>query len=54
MPEPYSPDPRRLADKSALYRALYRLAASRAHELREVLGALYHRDAAWRGSHPLN
>ena len=42
------------ADKRQLYRNLYNLAASTPENLRQRLSEIYHQDAHWRGSHPLN
>ena len=55
MPGKSAAEARILACKRDLYRALYRLAAFEAHDdLGERLASLYHPEAAWRGSHPLN
>ena len=43
-----------VADKRACYEGLYRLAGPTLSDLRGRLGAVYHEDAHWRGSHPLN
>ncbi|MDH3662130.1 MAG: ester cyclase [Alphaproteobacteria bacterium] len=42
------------AYKRQLYKGLYDLAASAPGSLKRRLGALYHDQARWRGSHPLN
>ena len=45
---------RNLNDKQAVYRALYDLAAADSKTVGARLGDIYHPDAGWRGSHPLN
>ena len=54
MPDQSATEARILACKRDLYRALYRLAATEVHDLRDRLATLYRSDAVWRGSHPLN
>ncbi|MGI9509599.1 MAG: ester cyclase [Geminicoccaceae bacterium] len=43
-----------LSIKQRIYKHLYDLAATPAPDMKRKLGALYHADASWRGSHPLN
>ncbi len=47
-------DDRNLRNKKTLYQGLYALAAAGPGKLGERLGNIYHENAAWRGSHPLN
>jgi len=55
MPAQSTAEARILPRKRDLYRALYRLAAFETPaDLAERLASLYHPDAAWRGSHPLD
>ena len=43
-----------LQNKRTLYQALYQLANAEPASIGERLRAIYHEEAAWRGSHPLN
>ena len=45
---------RHIENKRRLYRCLADLAGSPLKELANRLEAIYHKDAHWRGSHPLN
>ena len=40
--------------KRAVYEGLAAVAGAGAKEMKKALGAVYHKDAQWRGSHPIN